>query len=102
MSSQNNDRQLKFNKSMFFDMDINMANRIIDYTRGSSCEIDWKDFATNMNYIHRWVVKKQSLPAVIKMKIINWIRGDPYNKIHEPIAVALEKDNPKLLLPNED
>lgn len=57
-----------------------------------------------MHYVHRWAIKSQALPVQIRRKIVAWIRGHDegfYRQTFEPIALALEANDAKILKPQE-
>lgn len=60
----------------------------------------WAAEATNLGYANRWL-SGEKLPAAVRGWIVDWVRNNPddfYKNNFEPLAKAIEANNPKMLL----
>lgn len=49
-------------------------------------------------YAHRWFVRRQSLPVVVRARMVRWIRGDKLRReAFELLAEAIEKNDRSML-----
>lgn len=92
---------LKHQKQIIHDQ-IAMMNRD-NFKKYMELEEDefWSEYATNMNYLHRWAVQEISLPLAIRTRIVSWVKDGDYRALLSPIVDAIETNNPKLIYDNQ-